>query len=103
MSVTLKATFDTRREAEMTIERLVQQFDLDRAAVMVVAAGEENSVGEEQAGSDTSGASPTPEDRGNVPLNGAIVVTVEVDDDAVDQVREAFAEFNAEDVAASRS
>lgn len=37
MTVTLSATFDTRREAEMTIERLVQQFDLDRAAIAVSA------------------------------------------------------------------
>lgn len=44
MTVTLSATFDTRREAEMTIERLVQQFDLDRAAIAVSAADRKSVV-----------------------------------------------------------
>ncbi len=29
----LEATFETRREAEMSIERLVQEFGLDRKAI----------------------------------------------------------------------
>ena len=35
----LEATFETRREAEMSIERLVQEFGLDRKAIEVVADG----------------------------------------------------------------
>ncbi|WBH15059.1 hypothetical protein [Sphingomonas radiodurans] len=99
MTVTLSATFDTRREAEMTIERLVQQFDLDRAAIAVSAAGNENSVGEEQAGSDTRSDEPTPESRDDAPLNGAIAVSVALADaDSASEVRAAFAEFHADDV-----
>ena len=96
MTIMLSATFDTRREAEMTVERLVQQFELDRAAIFVTTEGSDNSAGEEQAGSDTEAGSPTPEDRSDAPLNGAIVVTVEVaDEEFADRVHDAFAEFDA--------
>lgn len=99
MTVTRSATFDTRREAEMTVERLVQQFELDRAAIVVRAAGDLNSVGEEPAGSDTSAGEPTPEDRDDAPLNGAIAVVVTLaDEDLAGRVRAAFAEFDADDV-----
>ena len=81
MAVMLSATFDTRREAEMTVERLVQQFHLDRTVILVSTEGDENSAGEEQAGSDTEAGEPSAEDRSDGPLNGAIVVTVEVADD----------------------
>ena len=100
MSVTLTATFDTRREAEMTIERLVQEHSLERTDIFVAAAGEENTAGEEKAGSDTEAGDPTPEERGDAPLHGRIVVSVDVEDDALaDQVRSAFAEFDAATVA----
>ena len=96
MSVMLSATFDTRRNAEMTVERLVQQFDLDRAAVFITTEGDRNSVGEEQAGSDTEAGTPSAEDRDDAPLNGAIVVTVEVaDEQTAEEVRDAFGEFDA--------
>jgi hypothetical protein len=91
----LSATFDTRREAEMTVERLVQQFDLDRTAIFIAPIDDENSAGEEQAGSDTKAGDPSPQDRADAPLNGALAVTVEVADETVaEQVREAFDEFN---------
>ena len=96
MAVMLSATFDTRREAEMTVERLVQQFHLDRTVILVSTEGDENSAGEEQAGSDTEAGEPSAEDRSDGPLNGAIVVTVEVaDDETAEQVRDAFGEFDA--------
>jgi hypothetical protein len=96
MTVLLSATFDTRRDAEMTVERLVQQFDLDRAAVFITTEGDRNSVGEAPAGSDTEAGAPSAEDRGDAPLHGAIVVTVEVEDDqAAEDVRDAFGDFEA--------
>jgi len=96
MAVMLSATFDTRREAEMTVERLVQQFELDRAAIFVGSAGDENSAGEERAGSDTSADEPSAEDRSDVPPNGAVAVTVQVsDEETAERVRDAFGEFDA--------
>jgi len=88
MSIVLTATFETRREAEMTIERLVQEFDLDRTAISVTTEGDANSAGQKPAGSDDANDEPA--------LTGALVVSVEVDDEATaNQVRDAFGEFNA--------
>jgi hypothetical protein len=99
MGTTLNATFETRREAEMTIERLVQEHGIDRADIFVAAAGDENTAGEEQAGSDTDAGDPTPESRDDAPLNGAVAVSVDIEDEAeVEKVLEAFGEFEAANV-----
>ena len=102
MSTTLKANFETRREAEMTIERLVQEYAIERTDIFVVAEGSENSAGAEQAGSDTAAGAPTPEDRNDAALAGKISVSVDIaDDDRAGEVRSAFTEFGAEDVVAA--
>ncbi|WP_223798909.1 hypothetical protein [Sphingomonas nostoxanthinifaciens] len=54
MSTALKANFKTRREAEMTINRLVQEYGIERTDIFVAAEDAENSAGEKQAGSDTA-------------------------------------------------
>lgn len=96
MTIQLSATFDTRREAEMTVERLVQQFDLDRAAIFVAPEGDGNSAGEERAGSDGEAGGPSPEARDDAALRGGIAVTVEVpDEETAERVRDAFGEFDA--------
>ena len=56
----------------MTIERLVQEYGIDRGSILVVAAGDRNSSGEEGAGSDAAAGSPTPESRDDAALNGAL-------------------------------
>ena len=75
MSTSLSAKFDTRREAEMTVERLVQQFKIDRTHVFIAAEGDENTVGVEEAGSDTEAGGPGSEDRDDAQLAGRVVVT----------------------------
>ena len=102
MGTTLNATFETRREAEMTVERLVQEHGIDRADIFIAAAGDENTAGEEQAGSDTAAGDPSPEDRDDSPLNGAVTVSVDIEDEAkVAKVRDAFGEFEAANVSAA--
>lgn len=99
MSTTLTAQFETRRDAEMTIERLVQEYNIERTDIFVAAAGSENTAGEEIAGSDTEAGVPTVEERDTAALNGTVEVSVDIQDDAkVDIIRKAFAEFNAQDV-----
>ncbi len=96
MSTTLTGQFETRREAEMTVERLVQEYGVDRASILIAAAGDENSAGEEQAGSDRAAGSPTPESRDDAALHGSVVVTVDLgDEEQAGKVRAAFAEFEA--------
>ena len=99
MAITLTATFGTRREAEMTIERLVQEFDVDRAAILVATENDDNSAGVQRAGSDNVGTSDVQDDRDDVALTGAIIVTAEVvDEEAAEKVRSAFGEFDAQGV-----
>lgn len=97
----LTGKFDTRREAEMTVERLVQQFEIDRAKVVIAADGNDNTAGVAEDGADQKAGDPSPEARDDAELNGKVVVTVEVaDGDVAGEVREAFDEFNASDQAA---
>jgi hypothetical protein len=97
MATTLEVTFATRREAEMAIERLVQEHGVERSDIFVAAEGQANTAGVELAGSDTEAASPSPPDRGDSALNGAIVVSVDLNDEGrAADVRAAFAEFGGE-------
>ncbi len=99
MPTTLKAKFDTRREAEMTVERLVQEQGIDRKDILIATDGNDNSVGSEQAGADTAGEDPTPQSRDDAALAGKIVVSVEIANDArAAEVKAAFKEFDASDV-----
>ena len=96
MGSTLKATFETRREAEMTVERLVQEYGIERTDVFISATGDENTVGDEQAGSDAEAGAPSPEAWNDAPLYGAVTVSVDVEDETkIAKVREAFSEFEA--------
>lgn len=99
MSILLTATFGTRREAEMTVERLVQEFDVDRTAISISTEDDANSAGEARAGSDNPSARADDDGRGDAALEGAIVVTADVaDEEAAEKVRSAFGEFDAEGV-----
>lgn len=100
MPTTLTANFATRREADMTVERLVQEQGIERTDIFVVAAGDDNTAGEEVAGSDAEAGEPSPEARDDAALSGRVTVSVDVeDDDRADEIRGAFAEFDAADVA----
>ena len=75
---------------------------LNRADIFIATAGDENTAGEEQAGSDTVAGGPSPEARSDSPLNGAVTVSVDIEDEAeVVKVRRAFGEFEAAGVSQS--
>ena len=100
MATTLKAHFETRRDADMTVERLVQEFGVERTDVFVTTTGGDNSAGDELAGSDGEAGAPTPEARDDAALHGPIEVSVDLEDDAkIADVKAAFAEFGAADLA----
>jgi len=99
MGTTLTAQFETRREAEMTVERLVQEYGIERTDIFVSATGRENTAGEETAGSDAAAAEPSVGARDDAALNGSIEVSVDIEDEGkADTIRGAFAEFGAHDV-----
>ncbi len=100
MSMTLTARFETRREAEMAFERLVQEQGVERSDIFISAEGDANTAGEEPAGADSQAGQPSPEGRDDAALNGRILVSVDIqDDDRAALVRAAFKEFDARDVA----
>jgi hypothetical protein len=99
MGTTLTAQFQTRREAEMTVERLVQEHGIERTDIFIAAVGPDNTAGEEVAGSDAKAGAPSVEKRDSASLKGPIEVSVDLEDEAKEAaIREAFAEFKAQDV-----
>lgn len=94
MGTTLSAEFETRRDAEMAVERLVQDYGIERTDIFISAAGSDNTVGTQAAGADVESGHPDTEVDANPALNGAITVSVDVEDDGkVDRVRSALNEF----------
>ncbi|WP_062018571.1 hypothetical protein [Aureimonas sp. AU4] len=101
MSTTLTALFETRRDAEMTVERLVQEHGVERSDIFVFAAGDANTAGVEPAGSDVKADQPSMPQRDDAPLNGSIEVSVDIEEeDRAAVIRQAFSEFHAHDIEA---
>ena len=98
MSATLSANFDTRRSADMAIERLVQEFGIERTDIFVVAEGEDNTVGQRPAGSDATTGDAIASGVTDAPLLGAVKLSVDVqDDEKAKTVRAAFVEFGGQE------
>lgn len=94
MSSTLTASFATRREAELAVERLVQKHGIERSDIFIAPEGEANSSGERASGSDRSSGDPSEDARGDAALNGRIEVSVDLqDDDRGSIVRTTFDEL----------
>jgi hypothetical protein len=77
MTGTICGRFETRREAELAVEHLVQDHGLDRKAVSVRAEGARNTAGTEAAGADVESGHPGVEKHGAPQLAGMIEVRVE--------------------------
>lgn len=80
--------FDTRREAEMAVEKLVQEYHLDRSRIRAHAAGADNTSGTVVSGADADDAA-----AGEAPdgvRGDRIAVSVEIEATDVDHLRAAF-------------
>lgn len=96
MAQPLKATFTTRREAELAVEHLVQEHDIDRRAIQITPQGPENTAGEVPSGSDKAAAEPSTEARDDAALEGPIVVSVSLEaEDQLEDIRKVFEEAGA--------
>jgi hypothetical protein len=96
MMQTITGLFDTRREAEMAVERLVQEHGLDRNCIRAHAAGEGNT-----SGTVPSGANATAAAEGDSPKGvrrGRIAVTAEVGEGEHDRLAEAFRTCGAAEI-----
>ncbi len=87
MGMTLVAEFETRRDAEMTVEKLVQEHRIDRTQIFVAPADAGNSAGTAKAGSDMVHGEPDPD--ATPALEGRIEVSVDLEDDSARQAVEA--------------
>lgn len=95
MSTTLTGTFDSRDQADMAVERLVQEIGIERTDIFVTASGPDNSAGNRTGGADSETVDQ--DERDDVPLAGGIMVSINLQDDAkVEVVTAALEEFGAQ-------
>lgn len=93
------ATFETRREAELAVEHLVQEHSIERDDISVGPEGDENSVGVEASGADASTELEDGDDD-EAALASAILVTVTAEgDEEAEEIAEYLEEFGGGDVA----
>lgn len=99
MGVTLKAVFPSRREVELAIEHLVQEYGIPRADVFVEPAGDANSSGQSVAGADAeSGHAHAAPDAGGAAYRGPLSVSVDINGDEISSIDKAFRDAGASDV-----
>ena len=80
MPSTLSAEFDTRRDAEMAVEHLVQEYGIDPKLIAVLATAQDNSAGTRASGSDVGHGDDKAGRTSEPALAGRLKVSVEVDD-----------------------
>lgn len=97
MGKTITGTFSTRREAEIAVEHLVQQYGLERADIFVEPASSENSAGVAPSGGDAPSGHPASQPDDDAALNGALLVSVDVNEDETQAVEKSFREAGAID------
>lgn len=74
MTLEIIGEFATRREAELAVEHVVQEYGVPRNDVFIQPTGGANSVGTRAAGADAKLA---PEPQGQQKLEGALEVSVD--------------------------
>lgn len=96
MPKTISAEFKSRRDAEMAVEHIVQDHGLDRNAVDVGPASNENTAGTKAARADVEHGHLKSGTEGEPALAGKVKVSVRVDDAIAEKVLSSFRTFNGE-------
>lgn len=99
MECTIRAEFETRREADLAVEHLVQEHGVPRTDIFVRARGEANSAGTKVAGADLESGH-APAERGSPELAGRIEVSVDYHGERPEIVRKALEIAGAKSVKA---
>lgn len=99
MSDTIIGRFASRRDADLAVEHLVQEHGLERTDIFVEPATAKNSAGEVKAGADAESGHPGVASEGEPVLNGAITVSIDVNDEKGDLVRTALTQAGGKLVA----
>ncbi|KQP13962.1 MULTISPECIES: hypothetical protein [unclassified Methylobacterium] len=90
MSKTMSADFKSRRDAETAVEHIVQEHGIDRSAVTIAPAGDDNTAGTEAARADIEDGRLKEGTEGEPALEGEIRVTVAFDDGLTEKVMTSF-------------
>ena len=102
MGTTIKGTFPTRREVEIAVEHLVQDYGLERTDIFIETLSSSNSAGTSVTGADAESGHPgVNTDPEGAAYNGALLVSVDMNEDERDAVERAFKDAGAIDVVAS--
>jgi hypothetical protein len=104
----ITGSFATRREAEMVVETLVQEYNVDRSSIRVQAEGEDNTSGSIVSGTDVAERHragggggdvirPEPEQEAHADgiRAGRITVSAEVEETVLQRAEVAFREYGA--------
>lgn len=97
MAATIKALFPSRREVELAVEHLVQEYGIERTDIFIEPTGPENSAGV-SATVVGSGSSVTSVDADSSAYAGQLEVSVDMNEDETDAVASAFREVGAIEV-----
>ena len=96
----ITAFFSTRRQADLAIEQLVQEREIDRSDIFITPEGDENSAGSEEDGADAESGHPDVDPAGDPALAGDLSVSIDLaDEDDVAAVRSVLEEHGGEDIA----
>ena len=96
MPKTISAEFKSRRDAEMAVEHIVQDHGVDRNAVQVGPASDENTAGTQAARADVEDGHLKSGTEGEPALAGKVKVSVEVDDAITEKVISSFKTFDGD-------
>lgn len=95
----LTGRFETRRDAELAIEHLVQEQGVERDRISVLPLGARNTVGTRIAGSDAADGQPGTRERDDAALHGAVEISVRLANGRSEAVRRTLLESGARDLA----
>jgi hypothetical protein len=99
--VTISATFNTRRQADLALEHLVQELGVERTDIFLVPEGDDNSVGIDADGADVESGHPGVDPASDPALEGGITLSVDLaDDDRVNDVRAKLEQLGGADIVA---
>ena len=101
MGKTITGIFPTRREVELAVEHLVQEYGLERADIFIEPNTRENSAGVEASGGDAKSGNPASQPDADAALNGTLLVSVDINENEMDAVKKAFRDAGAIDFSVS--
>ncbi len=99
MGKTITGTFPTRRQVELAIEHLVQEYGVERTDIFIEPKSDENSAGVTRAGADVKHGMEPARDEAAPDLNGPLLVSVDINQDEIEAVEKAFRDAGAMDFA----